>query len=71
MTPVSNWLLNGAIAYSTPFLLISVKAKAGLRAKIFFFMGKVLFDLCVLCVSMIYETKELSLDELYEKVGQA
>lgn len=47
------------------------ESKGGLESEDFFFMGKVLFDLCVLCVSMIYETKELSLDELYEKVGQA
>ncbi|KAF4636820.1 hypothetical protein G7Y89_g1268 [Cudoniella acicularis] len=74
MTTASNWLLNWAIAYSTPFLVNTGAGNAGLQAKIFFLWG----GCCLLCTffvwGMIYETKGLSLeevDELYEKVSYA
>ena len=74
MTTASNWLLNWAIAYSTPYLVNSGAGNANLQAKIFFIWG----GCCLICVvfvwAMIYETKGLSLeevDELYEKVGNA
>lgn len=74
ITTASNWLLNWAIAYSTPYLVNTGKGNAGLQAKIFFLWG----GCCLICIffvwSMIYETKGLSLeevDELYEKVGEA
>ena len=74
MTTASNWLLNWAIAYSTPYLINSGKGNANLQAKIFFLWG----GCCLICAffvwSMVYETKGLSLeevDELYEKVDNA
>lgn len=74
MTTASNWLLNWAIAYSTPFLVNPGKGNADLQAKIFFLWG----GCCLLCAffvwGMIYETKGLSLeevDEMYETVDYA
>jgi len=74
MTTASNWLLNWAIAYSTPYLVNGGKGNADLGAKIFFVWG----GCCLICTffvwGMVYETKGLSLeevDELYEKVGSA
>ncbi|TGO44119.1 hypothetical protein BOTNAR_0934g00020 [Botryotinia narcissicola] len=74
MTTASNWLLNWAIAYSTPYLVNPGPGNANLQAKIFFVWG----GCCLLCAVfvyfLIYETKGLSLeevDELYESVGKA
>jgi len=74
MTTASNWLLNWAIAYSTPYLVNPGKGNADLQAKIFFIWG----GCCLICAffvyGMIYETKGLSLeevDELYAKVDSA
>ena len=74
MTTASNWLLNWAIAYSTPYLVNGGKGNANLKSKIFFIWG----GCCLLCTffvwTMVYETKGLSLeevDELYERVGNA
>jgi sugar porter (SP) family MFS transporter len=74
MTTASNWLLNWAIAYSTPYLVNGGKGNGNLGAKIFFLWG----GCCLICAffvwGMIYETKGLSLeevDELYERVGSA
>jgi MFS transporter, SP family, sugar:H+ symporter len=74
MTTASNWLLNWAIAYSTPYLVNAGPGNADLQAKIFFVWG----GCCLLCAifvfGLIYETKGLSLeevDEMYEKIGSA
>lgn len=72
MTTATNWLLNFAIAYSTPYIVDPGYANLG--PKVFFVWGSA----CFLCIAfvflMIYETKGLSLeqvDELYSKVGKA
>ncbi|KAF1942086.1 glucose transporter-like protein [Clathrospora elynae] len=72
MTTASNWLLNWAIAYSTPFMVDPNHANLG--SKVFFVWG----TCCFVCIAfvwfMIYETKGLSLeqvDELYGIVNQA
>jgi len=72
MTTASNWLLNWAIAYATPYMVD--EKGANLRSKVFFVWG----TFCFLCIAfvwtMIYETKGLSLeqvDELYGIVGKA
>jgi len=74
MTTASNWLLNWAIAYATPYLVNTGPGDAGLESKVFFVWGGCCF-LCILFVwTMIYETKGLSLeqvDELYAKVNKA
>src|SRR5271168_5584660 len=74
MTTASNWLLNWAIAYSTPYLVNAGPGNADLQAKIFFVWG----GCCLLCAIfvyfLIYETKGLSLeevDEMYAKVNSA
>ncbi len=74
MTTASNWLLNWAIAYSTPYLVNDGPGNANLQGKVFFIWG----GFCVVCMAFvyfcIYETKGLSLeqvDELYAKVAHA
>ncbi|KAJ5472249.1 hypothetical protein N7530_006250 [Penicillium desertorum] len=74
MTTATNWLVNWAIAYSTPYLVNYGPGNANLQSKIFF----VWFGCCFLCISFvyffIYETKGLSLeqvDELYSEVSNA
>jgi len=74
MTTATNWLLNWAIAYSTPYLVNYGHGFANLQSKIFF----IWFGCCFLCIAfvyfMIYETKGLSLeevDQLYEEVSVA
>ncbi|KAM5343301.1 hypothetical protein ACJ41O_014267 [Fusarium nematophilum] len=74
LTTATNWLLNWAIAYSTPYLVNYGDGYANLQSKIFF----VWFGACFLCIAFvwffIYETKGLSLeqvDQLYEEVSVA
>jgi len=74
MTTASNWLLNFAIGYATPYMVNDGPGNANLGAKVFFVWG----GCCFICIfftwAMIYETKGLSLeqvDELYAKVGKA
>ncbi|KAI1136297.1 high-affinity glucose transporter [Hypoxylon sp. FL0543] len=74
MTTATNWLLNWALAYSTPYLVNYGEGYANLQSKIFF----VWFGACFLCISfvyfLIYETKGWSLeevDELYNEVSSA
>lgn len=74
MSTATNWLLNWAIAYSTPYLVNYGPGYANLQSKIFF----VWFGCCFICIAFvyffIYETKGLSLeqvDQLYEEVHVA
>ncbi|KAM0521239.1 hypothetical protein ACHAPE_002715 [Trichoderma viride] len=74
MSTATNWLLNWAIAYSTPYLVNYGKGFANLQSKIFF----VWFGACFICIAhvwfFIYETKGLSLeqvDQLYTEVSSA
>lgn len=74
MTTATNWLLNWAIAYSTPYLVNFGPDYANLQAKIFW----IWFACCFLCIAfvwfLIYETKGLTLeqiDELYAEVKSA
>ena len=74
MTTASNWLLNWAIAYATPYMVNPGPGNANLGAKVFFVWG----GFCCICTlfvwACIYETKGLSLeqvDELYAKVDHA
>ncbi|KAF2739111.1 high affinity glucose transporter RGT2 [Polyplosphaeria fusca] len=74
MTTASNWLLNWAIGYATPYLVNPGAGNANLGAKVFFIWGGCCF-ICIFFVwAMIYETKGLALeqvDELYAKVSKA
>ncbi|KAI0155440.1 hexose transporter [Hypoxylon sp. FL1284] len=74
MTTATNWLLNWAIAYATPYLVNYGEGYANLQSKIFF----VWFGACFLCIAFvyffIYETKGFTLeevDELYKEVSSA
>ncbi|CAD0114462.1 unnamed protein product [Aureobasidium uvarum] len=68
MTTASNWLLNWAIAYATPYMTDAI------HTNVFWLWAA----FCCICVAFvwfcIYETKGLSLeqvDELYGKVSKA
>jgi len=74
ISTASNWLLNFAIAYGTPYLVNSGPGYANLQAKVFFVWG----FFCVMAFFfvwfMVYETSKISLeqiDELYERVDHA
>ncbi|KAG5913311.1 hypothetical protein E4U42_001294 [Claviceps africana] len=74
MTTATNWLLNWAIAYSTPYLVNYGDGYANLQSKIFF----IWFACCFICIAFvyffIYETKGLSLeevDQMYSEVPSA
>lgn len=70
----SNWLLNWAIAYSTPYLTDPGKGHADLGPKVFFIWGSFCGVAIVFTYFMIYETKGLTLeqvDELYDIVHSA
>lgn len=74
MTTATNWLLNWAIAYSTPFLVNYGPGNANLQSKIFFIWGGCCFVCIAFVYFLIYETKGLTLeqvDELYEEVSVA
>lgn len=74
ITTASNWLLNWAIAYSTPYLVNYGHGNANLQSKIFF----IWFGCCFICIAFvyffIYETKGLTLEQvnqLYNEVPLA
>ncbi|RKF64032.1 putative glucose transporter rco-3 [Golovinomyces cichoracearum] len=74
ITTAVNWLLNWAIAYSTPYLVNFGPGNLNLQSKIFF----IWFGCCFFCIAFvwffIYETKGLSLeqvDEMYNAVSVA
>lgn len=74
ITTATNWLLNWAIAYATPYMVNSGPGNANLQSKVFFIWGGFCFLAVVFVYTCIYETKGLSLeqvDELYSKVEQA
>ncbi|KAK3074127.1 Plasma membrane low glucose sensor [Teratosphaeriaceae sp. CCFEE 6253] len=74
MTTASNWLLNWAIAYATPYLVDDGPGNANLGANVFWIWGGCCFICIFFVYTMIYETKGMSLeqvDELYAKVGKA
>jgi SP family sugar:H+ symporter-like MFS transporter len=74
MTTASNWLLNWAIGYATPYMVNSGPGNANLGAKVFFIWGGFCFICTFFVWAFIYETKGLALeqvDELYAKVDKA
>ncbi|CEL05132.1 general substrate transporter [Aspergillus pseudodeflectus] len=74
ITTASNWLLNWAIAYATPYMVDSGPGNANLQSKVFFIWGGCCFIAGVFTYCCIYETKGLTLeqvDELYAKVSVA
>ncbi|CAI7664108.1 Major facilitator-type transporter ecdD [Penicillium manginii] len=74
ITTATNWLLNWAIAYATPYMVNDGPGNANLQSKVFFIWGGFCFICAVFVYTCIYETKGLSLeqvDELYAKVPRA
>lgn len=74
ISTASNWLLNFAIAYGTPYLVNGGKGYANLEAKVFFLWGSFSAIAFFFVWLMVYETSKISLeqiDELYERVDQA
>ena len=78
MTTATNWLLNWAIAYATPYMVNPAPpgqtGYADLKSKVFFVWGSFCGVCAIFVYFLIYETKGLSLeqvDELYAKVGHA
>lgn len=74
MTTATNWLLNWAIAFSTPYLVSPGPGNANLQVKVFFIWGSCCFICIAFVYFFIYETKSLTLeqvDEMYEKVSKA
>ena len=68
MTTASNWLLNWAIAYSTPFLVNAGPGNADLQSKVFFVWGGCCVICCVFVYFMIYETKVKDAAENFKEV---
>ena len=74
VSTASNWLLNFAIAYASPFMVGNGPGHADFGSKIFFIWGA--FCLVAACFVwlMVYETSKISLeqiDEMYERVPHA
>jgi sugar porter (SP) family MFS transporter len=70
----SNWILNFAIAYGTPYLVNTGSGYVDLAAKIFFVWGACCAAAIVFVWFMVYETGKISLeqiDEMYERVDRA
>lgn len=69
MTTATNWLLNFAIAYATPYMVNEGPGYANLQSRVFFVWG----SFCFVCIGfvwlMISETKGLSLEEVDELYG--
>ena len=74
LSTASNWLLNWAIAYSTPYMVGQGPGYANLESKVFFVWGSCCVLAFVFVWLMVYETSKISLeqiDELYERVEHA
>jgi sugar porter (SP) family MFS transporter len=75
ISTASNWLLNWALAYSTPYLVLGPgPGYADLQAKVFFVWGSCCVFAWFFVWFMVYETSKISLeqiDELYERVDHA
>lgn len=70
----SNWILNFAIAYGTPYLVNVGSGYVDLASKIFFVWGACCAVAVVFVWFMVYETSKISLeqiDEMYERVDHA
>jgi len=62
----SNWLLNWAIAYATPYLVDEGSGNAGLGAKVFFIWGTCCFVCALFVYFFVYETKNMTLEQVDE-----
>lgn len=70
----SNWLLNFALAYGTPFMVGQDSGSADIGPKVFFLWGAFCIVAIFFVWCMVYETSKISLeqiDEMYERVEHA
>ncbi|RDL31906.1 General substrate transporter [Venustampulla echinocandica] len=74
LATATSWLMNWAIAYSTPYLVNDGPGEAGLESRVFFIWSGFCLISSFFVYFCIYETKGLSLeqvDELYDTVKSA
>jgi sugar porter (SP) family MFS transporter len=74
ISTASNWLLNFAIAYGTPYMVNTGAGYANLGSKVFFVWGTFCVISLIFVWLMVYETSRISLeqiDEMYERVPHA
>lgn len=74
ISTASNWLLNWALAYATPYIVQDGHGNADLGPKVFFIWATFCLVGAVFVWTMVYETSKISLeqiDELYERVDHA
>lgn len=74
MSTASNWLLNFAIAYGTPYLVNPGHGYADLQTKVFYIWSAFCFLSLIFVWCLVYETSKISLeqiDEMYERVDYA
>ncbi|GAA5871792.1 hypothetical protein JCM16303_000865 [Sporobolomyces ruberrimus] len=64
LSTASNWLLNFAIGYATPYLVDDVPGSAGLKSKVFFIWSGCCFLCFIFTFFLIPETKGLSLEQV-------
>ncbi|TXT13283.1 hypothetical protein VHUM_00650 [Vanrija humicola] len=64
LTTASQWLLNFAISYSTPYLVNTGPGNAGLKTNVFWIWGGCCCVAFVFAYFMIPETKQLSLEQI-------
>ncbi|OWB82329.1 hypothetical protein B5S33_g953 [[Candida] boidinii] len=66
LTAASNWLVNFALAFCTPYLVDTGKHTAALGTKIFFVWGSLNLLGVLIAYLFVYETKGLLLEEIDE-----
>jgi len=74
ISTASNWLVNFAIAYASPFMVGNGPGHADFGSKIFFIWGTFCIVGMIFVWCMVYETSKISLeqiDEMYERVPRA
>ena len=74
ISTASNWLLNFAIAYASPFMVGNGPGHADFGSKIFFIWGAFCIIALFFVWCMVYETSKISLeqiDEMYERIPHA
>jgi len=64
LSAASNWLMNWAIAFATPYLVQSGPGNAGLGSKVFFIWGSTCLGCFIFTYFFIAETKGLTLEQV-------
>lgn len=64
LSTASNWALNFAIGYATPYLVNTGPGNAGLKTNVFWIWGACCVACFIFTYFMIPETKQLSLEQI-------